>query len=323
MKKLVYIVLGVIAVMVGYTVMGNLWDNRRTSEKTAEKEGEEDSVCVVYDSIDESECLEKYMYETEYPECPDDIDGDLYDVMLAFLNCYDMYSDFCTYDRSLFYITLIEDEKERKNELEERNKDGAIDVLIDEAKNYRGSHIKNADCRNTAKYVMGEWYKLLISKRTSLNMFDSSQEAMMERSQNRLLAIPAYKKFAGNLNDNSLERYVERYNAQLETSNDSILRFLRGIDAPYDDATLERLSDIMDREEYSVWLPFVWKMWRDVYQFKRCGISKDCSRPNWIYNQRRIQCFVTVMRYLKNHPNDTKAKTAALYLLRYEDMLCL
>lgn len=320
MKNLVYIVLGVIAVMVGYMVMGSWMDNESVCQKTAEKK--EDSVRVEYDSIDDLMWMEKYMYETEYPECPDDIDRDLYDVMLACLNCYDMYSDFCTYNRSLFHITMIEDEKERRKELKERNKEGGISVLIDETKNYKGTHIKNADCRNTVKYVMGEWYRFLRAKKDSIDLRDNDCEALIKRTQRRLLNIPAYKRFAGDLNDKSLERYVEKYDAQLETSNDSILIFLRDIDAPYDDATLERLSDIMDREEYSVWLPFVWKMWRDVYQFNWCGISADSTRPNWIYNKRRIQCFVTVLRYLKNHPDDTKAKTAALYLLRYEDMLC-
>ena len=71
---------------------------------------------------------------------------------------------------------------------------------------------------------------------------------------------------------------------------------------------------LMDGKQYSPLLYMVWEIWRPLCQKMYFGASHDSEIPNKLYNDYRSRCFVTCLKYIAEHPDDTIAMNCASVL---------
>jgi len=74
------------------------------------------------------------------------------------------------------------------------------------------------------------------------------------------------------------------------------------------DQGLKLLSDTMDRGEYSPMLFNIFVQWRTKQQEAYGGMSNSSEIANLKYNIKRHEIYRTVKKYLREHPEDQRAK---------------
>lgn len=65
---------------------------------------------------------------------------------------------------------------------------------------------------------------------------------------------------------------------------------------------------LLTADKYSICLDRVWGIFRCLYQYEYCGLSKDSNIPNEAYNVLRRRAFVTCLRHVMDCPDDDYAR---------------
>lgn len=73
-------------------------------------------------------------------------------------------------------------------------------------------------------------------------------------------------------------------------------------------AVAERL---MNSGKYNPCLNNIWLIWRCLYQYNYCGISRGSYIPNSVYNDMRKKCYLTCLKRIEMHPDDIFAMNCA------------
>ena len=82
-----------------------------------------------------------------------------------------------------------------------------------------------------------------------------------------------------------------------------------------DEAGLDLLARIVDRQQYSPVLYETFVKWRTTYQEQHHGMSNMSQIPNLIYNEQRWQLIQLIKRHLRDRPDDTWARMQVELLL--------
>lgn len=268
---------------------------------------------------DEACIKEKMMAERFYPECPSDIDAEMYDLMLAILDGQDYYVDMEHYWRRKHTVHMLEtDSQDVTSEREMANR-YKKDVNA-EGKNYTAGHISSPTMKSVAKYMIKELQKCFNTPEEKYS--DAyNMDVAMSRVEKKYRSTAAYKRL-GSFDD--IDRYTERFFSLLKDSNyskDAVIVKIRNTNKKEDDPkAIVGLQEMMDSGKYNEWLPMVWWRWRCMAGLCYGSPSKDGAIANWFYNEYRIKCYTTILRHLKKNPTDAKAKVSALLLLEKSDI---
>ena len=285
---------------------------------------------------------EKMIDETLYPSCPKDVPQDLYDLMIMQLEMDNFTSDCERYLRLEERIAEAKDKNGSSREGEQEQK-RVLKRLLYETGKYSGAHIKDERIRaiSVANIKdLSEKFFGIINDRLS----EKQASDLMIKVQNRIDSCSEYRKIY--VDTTWLDSYLPKFVSYCKSVEPRFQRLLfnkwsantamgtlcliqrepyidnQCAEAIYaskeDDYSIfgiKLMERIMDSGRYSQWLPLVWKHWRYLYEAEYCDLSKDGAIPNWFYNNRKLQVYSTILRYLKKHPDDIDARTAACFLL--------
>lgn len=288
--------------------------NETKKEESADVSSSKDSIFYA-DACDQ----EKMMHERVYPGCPSDVDAELYDLLLAVLDAQDFHFDMDRYWRCMDVVDMLEEEKKdvtSKKQFTSEYKD----QVNTEANNYTADHISSPEIKSMAKSLIKELHRLFNTPKEKFTK-TYNMGIVMSRLENLYRSTDAYKSL-GSFDD--IEGYTQRFYSLLNDSDytqDAVIVKIRNTNE--EDGNIDAvitLQKIIDSSEYNEWLPMVWWRWRYLAGSCFCGFSKDAIVPNWFYNEYRIKCYNTILRYLKNNPTDTIAKVSALLLLEKTDI---
>lgn len=262
---------------------------------------------------------EKMMSERVYPECPSDIDAELYDLMLAVLDEQDFYVDMEHYGRYMQTLDMLEVDSQDVTSEREQASRYKKDVNA-EGNNYTANHISSPTMKSMAKSMIKELQRYFNTPEEKLSE-SYNMDIAISRVEKMYRSTAAYKSL-GSYND--IDKYTERFFSLLNDSNynkDAIIVTIRNTNKTDDEAKdIVALQEIMDSEEYNEWLPMVWWRWRYMAGTSFGSPSKDGAIANWFYNEYRIKCYTTILRHLGKNPTDAKAKASALLLLEKSDI---
>ena len=71
---------------------------------------------------------------------------------------------------------------------------------------------------------------------------------------------------------------------------------------------------LLKSELYNSELPKIWTIWRALYQRMFGGMSSTSEIPNGYYNEIRMICYRTCLKWIENHPDDMVAMNCAFLL---------
>ncbi len=294
--------------------------NKTDEEKKPEIKEKPDTLSYVGNGIYNEACQkEKMMTERVYPECPSDIDAEMYDLMLAILDGQDYYVDMEHYWRLKHTVHMQEtDSLDMTNEREMAAR--YKKEVNTEGKNYTAEHISSPAIRNIAKSMIKELQKCFNTPEEKYSDTYNMNVAM-SRVEKMYRSTAAYKRL-GSFDE--IDRYTERFFSLLKDSSyskDAVIVKIRNTNKKEDDPkAIVGLQEMMDSGKYNEWLPMVWWRWRCMAGLCYGSPSKDGAIANWFYNEYRIKCYNTILRHLKKNPTDAKAKVSALLLLEKSDI---
>lgn len=285
---------------------------------------------------------ESMMDKTSYPPCPADISQSLYDLMIMQLDEENFYVDTEHYLRLEDIISMAKKNRTEYTQ-EKESANCLLDYITKECREYKGANITDKKIREiTIANIrdLGAQFTGFINDKLS----DKKNEEINKRIYMRKLSSAEYQKvyvdttwhysyiftfksYCASVESRFSQMNYNKWSANMVmgtlcmlqrepyVNNQCVEAILASKEQDYHVFGIKLLEHIMDSGRYSQWLPLVWKRWRYLYGMEYCSPSKDGIIPNWYYNNRKLQVYSTILRYLKQHPDDIDARTAACFLL--------
>ena len=142
--------------------------------------------------------------------------------------------------------------------------------------------------------------------------FADSLDAMTEEIADATL--PALERYRQAERDGRLGLMLHSLNG-CDTFDEQCSLFLNWADSPESEPEdvwiIAVAGRLMNSGKYNPALGNIWGIWRCLFQYYYCGISRDSSIPNGLYNEMRKKCYLTCLKRIERHPDDIFAMNCA------------
>lgn len=316
-----YLFVVIFASMTLFLVFGSDNFNEKYGQKSAEN-NPSSSDSSKGKHADDSLLMQEYMLcETEYPECPKDIDRRLYDLMIAALDIHNLLVDMEHSWRADEIVEMdiadtVYNDDDKAYAADLRN------AVNEECRQYDASGIKDNELREKALRAVEKMQKVFntplrkMTKTYNVNVVvEDCMKAFWHTEAFRILcpdpdACASY-----------FECYLKALKQNKQNHVDDMLTLINST-REIDDCLsgLEKIQRVIDSEEYNLWLPMIWQRWRYLEAVMYGSMSKDGAIANWYYNKCRMKCYFTMLRYVAMHPDHETARAGAAYMLMMENI---